>query len=115
MGLDRKAVEYAALEREAAGNRQLYENLLQRAKETGVSGEFKGSNIEIVDAAEVPRWPGPAERAARPDDRGASAGCLLAFGLVVRLRVLRQPHQDARRDQDAPRPAVPRAGAVGRR
>ena len=31
----------------------------------------------------------------------------------LRLRVLRQPHQVAGRDQDAPRPAVPRPGAVG--
>ena len=44
-GLDRKSVEYAALERDAAGNRQLYENLMQRAKETGVSGQFRSSNV----------------------------------------------------------------------
>src|SRR4029079_6054136 len=49
MGLDRKAVEYAALQREASGNRQLYENLMQKAKETGVSGQFRGSSIEVVD------------------------------------------------------------------
>jgi capsular exopolysaccharide synthesis family protein len=57
LSLNRKGIEYAALQREAASNRTLYDNLLQRAKETGVSSEFKGSNIQVVDRAEIPREP----------------------------------------------------------
>lgn len=80
-GLDRKAVEYAALEREAAGNRQLYENLMQRAKETGVSGQFKSSNVEIVDRADVP--PAPVLPNVQRDlVVSGFMGLLLAFGLV---------------------------------
>jgi capsular exopolysaccharide synthesis family protein len=81
MGLDRKAVEYAALEREAAADRQLYENLMQRTKETGVSGQYRNSNIEIVDTAEVPQSP------VLPNVRrdlliAMLSGLALAFGLV---------------------------------
>lgn len=81
-GLDRKSVEYAALEREAAGNRQLYENLMQRSKETGVSGQFKSSNVEIVDAAEQPRWP-VLPNVQRDLMVAAALGLLLAVGLVL--------------------------------
>ena len=45
------------LRREAESNKQMYETLMQRAKETGISGELKTSNIRIVDQAEVPRSP----------------------------------------------------------
>ncbi|MCC7007740.1 MAG: polysaccharide biosynthesis tyrosine autokinase [Acidobacteria bacterium] len=55
--LNRKGAEYAALKDEAASARRLYETLLQKANETGVSGEFKGTNIRVVDRAEVPRTP----------------------------------------------------------
>jgi succinoglycan biosynthesis transport protein ExoP len=81
MGLDRKAVEYAALEREATANRQLYENLMQRAKETGVSGQFRGSNIEIVDRASVPQWP-VLPNVPRELAIAMAGGLLLAFALV---------------------------------
>jgi capsular exopolysaccharide synthesis family protein len=80
-GLDRKSVEYAALEREAAGNRQLYENLMQRAKETGVSGQFRSSNVEIVDAAEVPSYP-VLPNVQRDLTVAGLMGLVLAFGLV---------------------------------
>jgi GumC protein len=42
------------LQRETESNRQVYEALLQRTKETGISGELKASNIRVVDSAEVP-------------------------------------------------------------
>jgi capsular exopolysaccharide synthesis family protein len=81
MGLDRKAVEYAALEREAVANRQLYENLMQRTKETGVSGQYRNSNIEIVDIAEVPQTP-VLPNVSRDLMFAMAGGLLLAFGLV---------------------------------
>ena len=55
--MNRKGIEYGVLEREAESNRQIYENLLQRAKETGVAGELRTSNVRIVDEAEVPTSP----------------------------------------------------------
>jgi capsular exopolysaccharide synthesis family protein len=79
--LNRKGIEYAALERDAVSNRQLYENLLQRAKETGVTGDFKGSNVRIIDTAEVPRTP-VLPRTERDLLMSLVGGCLLALALV---------------------------------
>jgi capsular exopolysaccharide synthesis family protein len=57
MGLDRKMMEYGQLDMDAKSERQLYEKLLEQFNEGGVSGEFKGSNIQVVDAAETPQYP----------------------------------------------------------
>jgi len=57
LGMNRKGIEYGVLSRDAQSNRQIYDSLLKRANETGVSGELKTSNIRIVDRAEVPRSP----------------------------------------------------------
>jgi exopolysaccharide transport family protein len=57
LAFNRKGIEYGALQREAASNRQIFESLMQRTKETGISGALKTSNIRIVDLAEVPRTP----------------------------------------------------------
>jgi capsular exopolysaccharide synthesis family protein len=57
MGLDRKMMEYGQLDMDAKSERQLYEKLLEQFNEGGVSGEFKGSNIQVVDAAETPQSP----------------------------------------------------------
>ena len=56
-GMNRKAIDYGVLDRDVQSSKQIYESLLQRAKETGVSSELKTSNIRIVDAAERPREP----------------------------------------------------------
>jgi succinoglycan biosynthesis transport protein ExoP len=54
---DRKGIEYGVLQREAESNRQIYESLMQRTKETGISSELRATNVRVVDAAEVPRGP----------------------------------------------------------
>jgi capsular exopolysaccharide synthesis family protein len=81
IGLDKQVLEYSALVREADSNRKLYENLLERTKESGVSGEFKGSNVSIVDKAEVPRTP-VLPQVRRDLMVAAFGGCLLAFALA---------------------------------
>jgi polysaccharide biosynthesis transport protein len=53
--MNRKAIDYGVLARDVQSSKQIYESLLQRAKETGVSTELKTSNIRVVDAAERPR------------------------------------------------------------
>ena len=57
MGLDRKMMAYSQLAMDAKSERQLYEKLLEQFNEGGVSGEFKGSNIQVVDPAETPQYP----------------------------------------------------------
>lgn len=52
-----RAVQYNILKREADTNKQLYEGLLQRLKEAGVSAGLKASNIRIVDPAVPPTKP----------------------------------------------------------
>ena len=52
-----RSVQYNILKREVETNQQLYEGLLQRLKEAGVSAGLKASNIRIVDAAEPPKKP----------------------------------------------------------
>jgi capsular exopolysaccharide synthesis family protein len=57
MALSRKGIDYGVLQRDANTNRQIFDSLLQRAKETGVSAELKSTNIRVVDAAIVPTSP----------------------------------------------------------
>ncbi len=81
LGLDRRMMEYAALERDADSNRQLYQNLLSRAKETGAAGEYRGTNIQVIDRAEVPAYP-VLPRTERDLAVATFGGLLLALGLV---------------------------------
>jgi len=57
LALNRKNIDYGVLQRDAATNRQIFDSLLQRTKETGISGELRTSNIRVVDAAETPQRP----------------------------------------------------------
>jgi succinoglycan biosynthesis transport protein ExoP len=63
LALNRKGIDYGVLQRDATSNRQIFDSLMQRTKETGISGELKTSNIRVIDAAETPRRP------ARPNAR----------------------------------------------
>ena len=57
LALDRRGIEYGVLRRDAESNRQIYDSLLQRTKEAGISGELTTNNIRVVDVAERPRTP----------------------------------------------------------
>jgi len=57
LALNRQGIEYGVLLREVESDRQIYQSLLQRANEVAVSSELTGSDVEIVDVAEVPRLP----------------------------------------------------------
>jgi Mrp family chromosome partitioning ATPase len=52
-----RSVQYNILKREVDTNKQLYEGLLLRLKEAGVSAGLKASNIRIVDSAVPPTSP----------------------------------------------------------
>jgi polysaccharide biosynthesis transport protein len=52
-----RTVQYNILKREVDTNKQLYEGLLQRLKEAGVSAGMNASNINVVDAAVPPTRP----------------------------------------------------------
>ena len=81
MSMNRKAISYGVLARDVESSKQIYDSLMQRAKETGVAGELKTSNIRVVDAAERPRGP------VTPNTRrnlmlGLMGALMLACGLV---------------------------------
>lgn len=48
---------YQTIERDVAGNRQIFESLLQRTRESGISSEMNTNNIRVVDEADEPRSP----------------------------------------------------------
>ena len=57
LAMNRKAIDYGVLAREVESSRQVYQALLQRSQETGVSREMRTSNVRIVDLAERPGGP----------------------------------------------------------
>jgi succinoglycan biosynthesis transport protein ExoP len=76
-----RGVDLNLLRRELDTNRQIYDSLLQRLKEVGVTAEVAPNNISIVDVADVPLFPfkpRPLLNAAI----GLAAGLLLGFAFV---------------------------------
>ena len=55
--LNEKEIQYLNLQRESDSNQQLYEAVLKRLKETGVTGGLETNNVSIVEDATVPRVP----------------------------------------------------------
>ena len=81
LGLNRKAIAYSTLTREAESEKAMYNILLKRMKETDITGELKTSNIRIIDAAEIPGSP------IKPRKRfnillAAVIGLVLGFGMA---------------------------------
>jgi len=83
-----RSVQYNILKREVETNKQLYEGLLGRLKEAGVSAGLKATNVRIVDGAEPPRKP------ARPNlSLNLALALVLGLGLGVGAAFL-QEHLD---------------------
>src|SRR5947199_1650522 len=55
--LNESAIEFTLLKRDVETNRALYEGLLEKLKEAGVSAGLRSNNIRNVDAARVPSEP----------------------------------------------------------
>jgi succinoglycan biosynthesis transport protein ExoP len=55
--VNRKTFELGALRREVESNRQIYNDLLTRTKQTGLESKLKTTNIRIIEPAETPRAP----------------------------------------------------------
>ncbi len=55
-------IEYDALERAATTDQEVFETLLQRAKEISVTTGMVASNIRLIDAASVPLRPSSPDR-----------------------------------------------------
>jgi polysaccharide biosynthesis transport protein len=61
--LAEKLVQYHILEHDAESNRQLYDGLLQKLKEAGITAGLRSSNIRVVDPALVPASPSRPQKA----------------------------------------------------
>jgi len=55
--LNESAIEYSLLKRDLESNRTLYEGLLEKLKEAGVTAGLRSNNFRIIDAARVPTSP----------------------------------------------------------
>jgi succinoglycan biosynthesis transport protein ExoP len=55
--LNESAIEYSILKRDLESYRTLYEGLMEKMKEAGVSAGLKSNNFRIVDVARVPTYP----------------------------------------------------------
>lgn len=55
--LNEKEIQYLTLQRETDSNQQLYEAVLKRLKETGVTGGLETNNVRIVEEATPSRFP----------------------------------------------------------
>lgn len=93
--LDQKGVEYAALEREAASARQVFDALLQQTRQATLSNAIDAPGLRIVDQAEPPGAP------VRPRRRQGLAaagvlGILGAMGAAMGREALRRRIQSPR-------------------
>ena len=55
--MSERMVQYSILKREAEANKALYDGLLTKLKEAGISAGLRSSNIRVVDPAMVPQYP----------------------------------------------------------
>src|SRR3984957_19349681 len=85
--LNESAIEYSVLKRDADANRQLYQDLLQRLKEAGVSAGLRSSNIRVVDIARTPTSP-IKPNIPRNLELGLVLGLVCGIGLAFLLESL---------------------------
>src|SRR5467141_3291101 len=83
--MSERMVQYSILKREAEANKALYDGLLTKLKEAGISAGLRSSNIRVVDPAMVPQYP------ARPA-KTRNIVLSLLIGLVggIGLAILRE-------------------------
>ena len=64
-----RGVDLSLLKRELDTNRQIYDNLLQRLKEVGVTSGVTTNNISVVDVAKAPLFPFKPDLMTNAGDR----------------------------------------------
>jgi capsular exopolysaccharide synthesis family protein len=80
-----KEIQYNILKREVESNRQLYEGMLQRVKESAIASAMNASNVRVVDAAKTPKNP------YKPDlPLNAGLGLLTGGFLGIAFVVMRE-------------------------
>jgi len=82
LGVNRKAIEFGVRKREVESNQQVYKDLLNRNKQTGLQSELKTTNIRVIEKAEPPRTP-LSPRRMRNYQLALLIGLGLGIGLVL--------------------------------
>ncbi|MFO7557619.1 MAG: polysaccharide biosynthesis tyrosine autokinase [Desulfobacterales bacterium] len=87
LSLNKKAVQYAVLQRETESSRNMYDMLIKRFKETSLTEEMRTGNIRIIDTAETPQFP------VKPNKKrnlllAVILGLFSGFGLALFLEYL---------------------------
>lgn len=77
-----KLVQYHILQHEAEANKQLYDGLLQKLKEAGITAGLRSSNIRVVDPALAPVSPSRPQK-ARNIFLALLAGIVGGIGLAI--------------------------------
>jgi polysaccharide biosynthesis transport protein len=94
--LNESAIEYSILKRDLDSNRTLYEGLLEKLKEAGVTAGLRSNNFRIIDAARVPTAPSEPNiprNLAFALVLGVISGVGLAFLLENMDNTVRTPEQ----------------------
>jgi len=94
--LNESAIEYSLLKRDVETNRALYEGLLEKLKEAGVTAGLRSNNFRIVDTARVPTVPSEPNlprNVAFALALGVTTGVGLAFLLEGMDNTVRTPEQ----------------------
>lgn len=94
--LNESAIEYSLLKRDFETNRTLYEGLLQKLKEAGVTAGLRSNNIREVDIARTPASPSEPNIPRNLGFAfvlGLSSGIGLAFLLESMDNTVRTPEQ----------------------
>ncbi len=82
-----KVIHYSILKREVDTNRQLYDSMLQKVKEAGITAAMRASNLRVVDVAEPPSLP-YKPNPLRNGFTGLMAGlCVGILFVVMRERI----------------------------
>ena len=94
--LNESAIEYSLLKRDVESNRTLYEGLLEKLKEAGVTAGLRSNNFRIINAARVPTSPSEPNiprNLAFALVLGVISGVGLAFLLENMDNTVRTPEQ----------------------
>ena len=94
--LNESAIEYSLLKRDVESYRTLYEGLMEKLKEAGVTAGLRSNNIRSVDKARVPTYPSEPNvprNLAFALALGLTTGIGLAFLLEGIDNTVRTPEQ----------------------
>jgi succinoglycan biosynthesis transport protein ExoP len=94
--LNESAIEYSILKRDLDSNRTLYEGLLEKLKEAGVTAGLRSNNFRIINAARVPTSPSQPNIPRNLTFAlvlGVISGISLAFLLESMDNTVRTPEQ----------------------